>query len=168
MTPGHPAPPQRRNFTLFFLALIGIVVVATFFTFTYFQRQGLAKRRAESRENLREIARRLRSLDPIPEEPAVLILRESSDKNLLTSPSWPDQPGYFFIPGVRSTDPPATLLAYENIPPGKRKIARFVATLDGEINELSDADFQCRLDEQTEAWKKDNRPLRPRLLRGTP
>jgi hypothetical protein len=163
-----PTPPSqtRRNFTLVFLALIGLAVGATFFTFRHFAREGFAKRRSESRENIRELALRLRTLDPVPEDVETAALHFPQDKPLLTSPSWPDQPGYFFVPEVRvSSDPPSTLLLYENVPMGKQKIGRWIARADGEVEEVSEAEFQQRLNAQRSAWEVSGRPFHPRLLR---
>jgi uncharacterized protein YbgA (DUF1722 family) len=56
-------------------------------------------------------------------------------------------------------DPPDTILIYENVPPEKRKLGRLVARADGSIEQLSETQFEERLNalksrfaEQKRTW----------------
>lgn len=150
--------PPRRNFTLYFIIGLGLIVLATFVAFTLIARDSVAQRRVQVARNLHEMGKALASgakLDPA----------------LLLHPSWPEQAGYMIVDGVRLNGPDAdgsdTIWIFENVPPQKLKVGRQVLFKNGSVEFVTDdPQFQQRLKAQEDAWKKAGRtwsvtPLTP-------
>jgi len=162
------APSPRRNFTLYFILAMGIISVGVFFSFRSTMRSSLAERRETSRTHLQTIYNGLKAFAAIPEnntafpaELQSLFPKFIADGETFFHPAWPEQPGYVYISGVRPSDLPATIVVYENIPPGKERLQRLVLNLDGSILSLNEADFQQRLALQASLWQGEKRQWQP-------
>jgi len=88
---------------------------------------------------------------------AELIPKYQPDAYIFTHPAWPDRPGYIYIPGVRASDLPATIVLFENTPPDKPKLNRLIKRLDGETEALTPNDFHSRIAAQSATWQSDKR-----------
>ncbi len=159
------APPavKKSNFVIFFLIIVGICGAAGFLTLRYVALQGVAARRAQSRERLLAMGKLLadrantnegRYPDKIDE------VLGAHQTELATNPSWPDEAGYVYVTGVRNSDPPESLLVYENVPPEKRKIGRLVLRRDATVELLTEDQFQKRLSDQESRASAQQRPWR--------
>jgi hypothetical protein len=167
------APPsgakekRRPKFIFFFLLFVGICSAAGFLTLRYAAQQGVASRREQSRGHLQALgnilaARAATAAGQFPGSVAGLI--DAQDAGLAVNPSWPDEDGYIYVTGVRASDPPESLLLYENVPPEKRKIGRLVLRLDGSIELLAEGAFQQRLKAQEIARAAAERPWRTETI----
>jgi len=150
---------MRRNFTLYFVIGLALIVLATFVVFTLVARDSVAQRRHLVAHNLAKFGKTL-AAESTPPADAVAFLRAKLDPMVLVHPSWPEQPGYMLVEGVRLTgadaDPPDTIWIYENVPPQKLKVGRHILLASGNV-EIDDPRFQQRLAAQEEGWKKAGR-----------
>ena len=155
--------PRRPNFVIFFLIFVGVCGFAGFMTLRYAAKSGVAARREQSREHLLALGKLLservsRAERSYPHDFAGLI--DASHADLTVNPAWPDEAGYIYVTGVRSDDPPDSLLLFENVPPEKRKLGRLVLRLDGKVELLTEDQFQQRLDAQRMSREAVQRPWR--------
>ena len=162
------APSPRRNFTLYFVLAMGIISVGVFFSFRSTMRSSLAERRETSRAHLQSIHSALKSFAALPENHAAfpdelqnLYPKFIADGETFFHPAWPERSGYVYVPGIRPSDPPTTIVVYENIPPGKERLQRLVLNLDGSIATLNETDFQQTLMSQASLWQGEKRQWQP-------
>ena len=156
----------RRNFALLFIIALLLASAATFAVFTYVARTGKAQRREVSRANLIKMHEALqayaRENGRFPDDLSALQPRFLQAEDVI-HPAWPERPGYMYVAGVQSVDPPESVLVFENLPERKVKLGRLAVTLQGQVQELNEADFQQRLSAQELRYKEKKRAwtLRP-------
>lgn len=155
--------PARRNFTLYFILLLGVISAITFYYFTAYARSSVEHRKEINRSNLAAIGAALKK-HALDERLPADLPAGTLPPQTFTNPSWPEQAGYMLVTGVRLTDAPETILVFENTPPAKRKLGRHVLTLDGRIEVVSEDRLQERLDALQFKWKAESRPWRVSAL----
>jgi hypothetical protein len=159
----------KRNFLVLFLLVTAVIGGGFFFGLRYSAASGIAGRKKEIRANLGRIVAALKTYSQtaggnglLPDDPLAVYPKFIDDPEVFVNPSWPDEIGYSYVTGVRTgaeTDAPDTILIYENVPPEKRKLGRLVARADGSIEQLSETQFEERLNalksrfaEQKRTW----------------
>ena len=162
------AKSPRRNFTLYFILTMGLISAGVFFSFRSTMRSSLAERSEVSRTHLQAIHSALKSFaaasenkSAFPDELQSLYPKFITDGEMFFHPAWPERPGYVYIPGVRPSDPPTTIMVFENLPPGKERLQRLALALDGSILSLNEAGFQQRLATQASLWQGEKRQWQP-------
>ena len=161
-------PPPRRNFVIYFMAIMLVMSAITFVAFTYVARSSKAQRREISQKNLQEIHHALKSFaaDPqnkqqYPAEIQTLAPKHLNNPDVFSHPAWPNRAGYVYVPGVQSSDPPETIVVYENVPAGKEKLGRLTLSLNGEVHMWDEVDFKSKIMAQEALWKSQNRSWQP-------
>lgn len=161
----HAKKRFSPRFAILFVLALAVVSAATFFVFTHYQRQMAEERRAFSASRLAHFRTLLNGYAQLhsgnlPEHAFVFL--EHLDGKELIHPAWPEQAGYVYVGGAHSsTDNPASILIYENVPERKRKLGFQVLRLDGRVDWLSQQDFVSALQAQEAAWKKKGRVWQP-------
>lgn len=161
------ATPSRRNFTLYFILVMLAISAGVFFSFRGMMRNSVAERREVSRAHLQAIYTALQRFaapennGAFPDQLQALYPKFISDGETFFHPAWPERPGYVYVPGVRSIDPPTTIIVYENIPTGKQRLPRLVLLLDGSIQSLEESEFEKRMAAQASLWQGEKRPWQP-------
>ena len=159
---------MRHKFTLIFIIVVALIVLATFIGFTSYTRASVERRRAESRENMATIYQALSAYandhaHTFPNDPAQMreFLKYISEPQCLVNPSWPDE-SYIYVSGVRSDsvnagNAPDTMILLESVPAQKQKQGRLAVTLDGQVHGYSESEFEARLETQQNRWRVEDR-----------
>jgi len=164
---GVKPPGTRRNFTLFFILVIGICAVVTFVVFRSYARSSIDQRREVNRANLSLIAAALKARAMEGQLPSTLA-RDAVATHVLINPSWPEQAGYMYVTGARLSDPAETILLFENTPAQKQKLGRHALRMDGRVEVLAETALQEKLAQQQNFWVEQKRVWRLNALSAEP
>ncbi len=160
--------PSAR-FAIVFMLTLAAISGGVFVAFSTYQRAMFTSRRETSAQNLTGIGAALKAYAAknrgrYPERAALLTPEYLPNAGNLTHPAWPEQPGYVYIPGMRTDDSTASLLVYENVPEYKRKLGIQALFSDGRIETLKEAEIEIKLKNQEEAWKRTGRVWMPEMM----
>jgi hypothetical protein len=96
-----------------------------------------------------------------PDDPMALYPNYLRDWRALINPRLPDQDvGYEYLPGSSLEDDP-NVVAYENVPEDRANEGRNVVVARGNVEWMSDEDFQAALAETRRVQQKAGRSTRP-------